>query len=184
MLPQVINRQTPVLLVCLLRFCSWVRGPDFLRSKQFPFEPSTEVVNNIKLGIVTKKNSDSNTSFTASATKSTKEPFPQLIPFDKFSSYQKLLRKTAYILRLLPSHESYRNIDGSIIDLTELNEKERHLQYLVQGESFPSERKDLLGNKSVKRSSRIVPFSAFVGPNGLIRSAGSIKRLLEVDYDV
>ena len=31
-----------------------LRGPDFLRTKEFPFEPSIDVVKNIKLGIVTK----------------------------------------------------------------------------------------------------------------------------------
>ena len=163
---------------------SWVRGPDFLRTNEFPFEPWIEVVKNIKLGIVTKENDETNTSLAASVTKSTKEPPPQLITFDKYSSYQKLLRVTAYILRLLPSHECYRNIDGSTIDPTELDEAERHLQYLVQEEYFTSEQKDLFENKYVKRSSRIAPFSPFIGPNGLIRSAGRIKRLVEVDFDV
>ena len=44
--------------------------------------------------------------------------------------------------------------------------------------------KDLPENKTVKRSSRIAPFSPFIGPNRLIRSAGRIKRLVEVDFDV
>ena len=167
----------------VLQSSSWVRGPDFLRTKEFPFEPRTEVVKNIKLGIVTKE-IETNTSLAASVTKSTKEPPPQLIPFYKYSPYQKLLRITAYALRLLPSHECYRNADGSIIDPTELDEAERHLQYLFQGESFNAERKDLLDNKPVKRSSRIAPFSPFIGPNRLIRSAGRIKRLIEVDFDV
>ena len=34
------------------------------------------------------------------------------------------------------------------------------------------------------RSNRIAPFSPFIGPNRLIRSAGRIKRLVEVDFDV
>ena len=120
-----------------------MRSPDFLRTKQFPFEPSTEVVKNIKLGIVANETDNTNTSLAAHATESTNEPPLQLIPFDKFSSYQNLLWISAYILRLLPSHESYRHIDGSIIDPTELDEAESHLQYLIQGESFPSKRKDL-----------------------------------------
>ena len=66
----------------------------------------------------------------------------------------------------------------------ELEEAERHLQYLVQGESFKAERKDLLENKPVKRSSRIALFSPFSGPNRLIRSAGPINRLVEVDFDI
>ena len=81
---------------------SWVRGSDFLRTKLFPLEPSTEVVKIIKLGILTKKTDDTNTSLAASATNSTNEPPPQLMPFDKFSCYQKLLRMTTYILLLLP----------------------------------------------------------------------------------
>ena len=54
----------------------------------------------------------------------------------------------------------------------------------MHGESFNAERKDLLKSKSVKRSSRIAPFSPFIGPSRLIQSAGSIKRLVEVEFDV
>ena len=62
----------------VLQSCSWVA--DFLRTKQFPFEPSTEVVKNIKLGVVkniklvitNKETAHTNTSVAASATKSTK----------------------------------------------------------------------------------------------------------------
>ena len=100
---------------------SWVRGPEFLRTKEFPFEQSTEVVNNIKLGIVTKESYETITSLAASVTKPTKEPPPQLIPFDKYSSYQKLLRISAYALRSLSSHECYRNADDNIIDPKELD---------------------------------------------------------------
>ena len=54
----------------------------------------------------------------------------------------------------------------------------------MQGVLFNAERKDLRENKSVKRSSRIAPFSPFIGPNRLIRSAGRIKRLVEIDFGV
>ena len=168
----------------VLQSSSWVRGPDFLRTKQFPFVPNTDVVDNIKLGVVTKEQDDDCiSSLAASVTKPPKEQSINLIPFDKFSSYQKLLLVTAYVLRLLPSHESYRNVDGSIANSVELDEAERHLQYLVQGESFNTERKDLLDNKSVKRSSRIAHFTPFIGPYGLIRSSGRLRRLVEIDFD-
>ena len=168
----------------VLQSSSWVRGPDFLRTKQFPFPPNTDVVDNIKLGAVTKEqDDDSISSLAASVTKPPKEQSINLIPFNKFSSYQKLLRVTAYVLRLLPSHESYRTVDGSIADSVELDEAERHLQYLVQGESFNTERKDLFDNKSVKKSSRIAQFTPFIGPQGLIRSSGRLRRLVEIDFD-
>ena len=157
----------------VLQSSSWVRGPDFLRTKQFPFVPNDDVVDNIKLSVATKEQDDDSTSSLApSVTKPPKEQSTNLIPFDKFSSYQKLLRVTAYVLRLLPSHESYRTVDNSIADPLELDDPERHLQYLVQGESFNTERKDLLDNKSVKKSSRIAQFTPFIGPHGLIHSSG------------
>ena len=153
---------TRVMSAEVLQSSSWLRGPDFLRTEQFPFVPNTDVVDNIKLGVVTKEqDDDSISSLAASVTKPPKEQSINLIPFDKFISYQKLLRVTAYVLRLLPSHENYRTVDGSIADPVELDEAERHLQYLVQAESFNTERKDLLDNKSVKRSSRIAVYSVF-----------------------
>ena len=157
----------------ILQSSSWVRGPDFLRTKQFPFVPNTGVVDNVKLGVLTmEQEDDSISSLAASVTKPPKEQSINLIPFDKFSSYQKLLRVTAYVLRPLPSHESYRNVRGRIADPVELDEAERHFQYLIQGESFNTERKDLPDNKSVKKSSRIAQFNPFIGPHGLIRSSG------------
>ena len=120
----------------------------------------------------------------ATTVKKQTTPVPSLFPFDKFSSYQKHLRIAAYVLRFLPKHAGYRNPDGSIADPTELDEAERHLQYLVKGESFEAERKDLLDNKFVKRSSRIAPTSPFIITNGRIRSSGRIKRLIEVGFNV
>ena len=76
------------------------------------------------------------------------------------------------MLRLLPSHEIYRTVDGRIAGPVELDEAERHLQYVVQGEPFVTKRMDLLDNKSVKKSSGIAQFTPFIGPQGLIRSSG------------
>ena len=87
------------------------------------------------------------------------------------------------MLCLLPLHESYRIVDGSIADPVELDEAERRLQYLVQGESFITEKNDLLDNKSVKKSSRIAQFTPFIGPHGLIRSSGRLRRVVEIDFD-
>ena len=91
----------------VLQSSSWVRGPEFLRTMQFPFVPNTDLVDNIKLGVVTKEqDKDSISSLAASVTKPPKEQSINLIPFDKFSSYQKLLFVTSYVLCLLPSHKS------------------------------------------------------------------------------
>ena len=82
----------------VLQSSSWVRGPDFLRTNQFPFVPNTEVVDNINLRVVIKEqDDDSISSLAASVTKPPKEQSTDLIPFHKFSSYQKLLRVPPHI---------------------------------------------------------------------------------------
>ena len=152
------DADTRVMSAEALQSNSWLSGPDFLRT-------------------------DSVSSLAASVTNPLKEQNINLIPFDKFSSYQKLIRVTAYVLRLLPSHDSCRTVDGSIADPVELDKTEHHLEYLVQGESFNIERRDLLDNKSVKRSSRIAEFTPFIGPHCLIRSSGRLRQLVEIDFD-
>ena len=163
-----------------MQLSSWVKGPHCLTNSRFPFVPNYDVINNIKFGVNQAVTIEDTVSLATSVKKQT-TPVPSLFPFDKFSSYQKYVRIAAYVLRFLPKHAGYRKLDGSITDATEL---ERHLQYLVQGESFETERKDLLDNRFVKRSSQIAPYSPFVSQNGLIRSSGRIKRLMEVGFNV
>ena len=167
----------------ILQLSSCVKGPHFLTNSRYPFVPIKNVIKNIKLAVNQAVTIEDTVSLATSVKKQT-TPVPSLFPFDKFSFYQKYLRNAAFVLRLLLKHAGYRNLDGSITDPTELDETERHLQYLVQGKSFVTERKDLLDNKSVKRSSRIAPHSPFISPNGLICSSGRIKRLIEVGFNV
>ena len=101
-----------------------------------------------------------------------------------FSSYQKLLRITAYVLRLLPSHEWYHNLIGRIIGPTEFDESGRHLQYRVQGEPLITNKNIFWKTYFSKRTSRIAPFCPFIVANDLIRLAGRIKRLVKVGYDL
>ena len=148
----------------VLQSSSWVRGPDFLRTKQFPFVPNTDVVDNIKLGVITKEqDDDSISSLAASVTKLPKKQSINLIPFDKFSSYQKLRRVTAYMLRLLPFLEFYRTVDGSIVDPVELDEAERHLQYVFQGESFYTEKRISLTKNPLRGAAALLSLLPLLG---------------------
>ena len=166
-----------------MQLSSWVKCPHFLTNSRFSFVPNKDVINNIKFGVNQAINIEETVSLATPVNKQT-TPVPQKFPFDKFSSYQKYSRIAAYVLQPLPKHAGYRNLDGSITDPTELDETERHLQNLVQGESFETKKKYLLENKCVKRSSRIAPHSQFLSPNGLIRSSGLIKWLVEVGFNV
>ena len=91
-------------------------GPDRLRIKQFLFLPNTNIVDNIKLSVMINEPGDDSTSCLAALpTKSAKEQSVNLISFDKFSSYQKLLPFMAYMLPLLTYHERYRTVDLRIL---------------------------------------------------------------------
>ena len=111
----------------VLQISSWVKGPHFLTNSRFPFVPNYDVINNIKLGVNQAVTIEDTVSLTTSVKKQM-TTVPSIFPFDKFSSYQMYLRIAAYVLRLLPKHAGYHNLNVSITDSTELDEAERHLQ--------------------------------------------------------
>ena len=110
-----------------LQLCSWVKVPQFSTFSRFPFVPNKDVIINIKLGVNQAVTTEDTVSLATSVKKQT-TPVRSLFSFDKFSSYQKYLRTVAYVFLLLPKYASYRDLDGSITDTTELDEAERHLQ--------------------------------------------------------
>ena len=95
----------------------------------------------------------------------------------KVQLYEKLLRILAYILRLLPKISDNRTETGSITDPVELEFAEQKLFYLVQSESFSSEKKALMKCLPISKPSVIKNFTPFIGPNGLLRAQGRTKQL-------
>ena len=110
----------------------------------------------------------------------------KLFEFDRYSSFNKLVRITAYLLRIHPKHASYRTPGCIICNPDELRVAEATLQFLMQSEYFPVEQKLFSDGKQINKKSRMVPFSPFIviGPNTWIRSTGRLKRLVEADYDL
>ena len=98
-----------------LKSNGWLRDPDFLRTEQFPFVRYTGVVDNIKLGDVTKEQDiDSSSSLAASSTQSVKEKSIPLIPFDQFSLHHNCFGSphkcyVFYHLTKLPYRRRQRN---------------------------------------------------------------------------
>ena len=163
-----------------LQKSSWLHGPQFLRTSNFPFKPSSDV-KNIKLKSHSTEASSSEETSTL-ITDVFKKDFN--LPFRKFSSYSKLLRILAYCMRLLPLHLAYRSSGKEIVDPEELNAAEQKLKLLIQSESFPIERQQLAQEKQINRKSRNTVYSPFIGPGGLLRSTGRIKRFAEIDFEL
>ena len=168
----------------LLNSC-WLTGPDFLKTSDFPFKPPEEFRQKIKLNNgahstkVNETKEHQYTTITATVTEIT-----TTFKWQKYSSYEKVLRIVAYMLRLLPKNESKRTDNGLITDPTELDNAQQRLFYLVQLESFNTEKKCLLKSLPLSKSSKIVEFSPFIGPNGLLRASGRTKQLDVASFDM
>ena len=164
-----------------LKQSSWVNGPSFLKTSDWPFNPNREVTDKIRLdGPVYDLNEglEVSSNFPCTAV-STDFAFP----WEECSSFSKIKRLFAYMLRLSPKHRHFRSPDKAIIDPAELVISEEKLLQLSQLESFPAESKQLAAGKYVKTSSRISSYSPFIGPNGLIRSTGRIQRLSATAFE-
>ena len=123
----------------VLQSSGWLRGPSFLRTKQFPCVPNTDFVGNIEFGVVTREqDEDFTSSLAASATRSHK----------KLKSKNSRLICSVFIKKYFVSphiclvfyHLTKVTVDGSIRNPVELDEAKRHLQYFLQVESFINER--------------------------------------------
>ena len=143
----------------------WLKEPDFLKTSDWPFRPSEHSLFKVKQRNDTssdgKPSFGDETVFNANAGINT-----STFEWQKYSSYEKLLRVTAYILRLLPKNEAYRSITGAITNPSELENAQSKLFYITQSESFFTEKKNLLKNSPLS-SSKILQFSPFIGPQGL-----------------
>ena len=114
-----------------LKYGSWFNGPEFLRTRDFPFQ----VDNNVLQSIKKKKVEQQVFAFVA-----TSKVSKALFNWSKFTGYSKIPRIMAYILLLLPKHRHFCT-QQQITDALELNLSERKLLLLSQKESFSEEYK-------------------------------------------
>ena len=72
----------------------------------------------------------------------------------------------------------------AITDPAELEHAEKRLFHIVQFESFPSEKSNLLKSSPLSRTSIIAHFLPFIQPNGLIRASGRTQQLNVATFEV
>ena len=121
---------------------TWLKGPDFLRTSDWPFKPSDEIMKSKSKKLDSEKVPTETKYQETTETNTANVVFNALtLEWQKYSSYEKLLRILASILRLLPKFSNNRTKTGSITDPSELEVAEQKLIYLVQSESFPNEKR-------------------------------------------
>ena len=166
-----------------LRDSPWLTGPSFLKTPDWPFVPPINVKFKLKAKTTELHETNYTTFETDTALSATVASIASTFEWQKYSSYEKLLRVVAYALRLLPKNEGNRSISGSVTDPQELENAQCRLFYLVQHESFPTEKTSLLKGSPLNSTSKILQFSPFIGPQGLLRATGRTKRLEVSNFD-
>ena len=154
---------------------TWLTGPAFLKDATlWPPDKSPQ-----QSAIVT----ESFVSNTATRSKSL------LVDWSKFSkvsslysSFDKLKRILALVLRLLPKSKRLP-VSSRQPSADELARAERSLFFLAQRESFSEEIGLLSADASVKPKSRLAPMSPFIGFDGLVRSKGRLSRLTSIPFE-
>ena len=109
----------------------WLKRSDYLKISDWPFGPSEHTSFKVKQRNDTfceeKPSFGDETVLNAYAGNNT-----STFEWQKFSSYAKLLRVAAYILRLLPKNEVYRSIAGAITHPSELKNALIILYYAIR----------------------------------------------------
>ena len=161
---------------------SWLSGPKFLKTNEWPFKPSGGF--RLKLKQTKPDPTDEQSTESCTMLSETQLATAKTFEWQKYGSYEKLLRIAAYVLRLLSRNRDYRTNSCVITDPAELENSEQRLLYLTQAESFHAEKNNLLKSTPLSKTSKIVRFSPFIGPNGLLRASGRTRLLETAIFDV
>ena len=113
----------------------WLKGPDSLKTSDWPLRPSEDSSIKVKQRNDTSSEEEppfrDETVLSANAGIST-----STFERQNYRSDEKLLRVAAYIFRLLPRNEAFRSITGAITDASELKSARMKIFYITQSESF------------------------------------------------
>ena len=102
-------------------------------------------------------------------TLTTKEP---IIPFDRLSSYNTLIRITSWVMRFVRNLKKNDVPLKSVLTVREFVEAETYWTSISQNESFGSELKSLISKDSLPSNSSILSLHPFIDPQGVLRVGG------------
>ncbi|XP_075150621.1 uncharacterized protein LOC142224719 [Haematobia irritans] len=145
----------------------WIKGPEFLRENESYWPPKNIVLCNPSLEEEIKPNYLISTNQKDS-----------LVNYQKFSSYIKLKRTVAWILRfakLAPKKTTY-------LIATEIDQADREICKWVQLEHFSDEINCLRHGKPISKRSSIYKLVPYLDVDGLLRVKGRLDEALYLPY--
>ena len=154
---------------------AWVKGPEFLKTDQWPFRAPDVGELLVRKGTPTQHavSSDETESILVDSFLLTielsKDP---IMNFQLFSSYRKTVRVVAHVLRaFFPSSR-----DSLTIEPADFSRAEVKLLVLVQQDCFAEENRALKRGETVSKTSKTRNFTLFLGSDGLMRCTGRLRR--------
>ncbi|XP_059049915.1 uncharacterized protein LOC131844935 [Achroia grisella] len=166
----------------------WWTGPPYLRNPHFNIQDHVKSVGNEKsyINVLPELRSQDASNFICVRS----EVFVQ---FENYSSFNKLRRTWAYVLRFLNNtrnriHRSDKSIDQlDCLSVDELNASELILAKFAQMQSFPELYERLLSNLPIKSNgkemNRISGLNVFLDAQNIIRVGGRLGNATTFDYD-
>lgn len=147
----------------------WWNGPQWLRSHQTMW-PSEDIT--IELAHVPEQK---RCNITATVSADTE------FILNKYSSFIRLQRVIAYILRFASNTQHKSNFSGPL-SCTELSAAKRKIILLVQKEKFAEEIVSLQKGNALNKASYLLSLDPFIDTRGLLRVGGRLQRA-HINYD-
>ncbi|XP_062533250.1 uncharacterized protein LOC134202211 [Armigeres subalbatus] len=155
----------------------WFHGPDFLRLPEeewpHPKEPVMVTTEEMRASILHHCS------------------FEPVIDFDRFSSWDRLLRATAFALRFVRNTTKMHLKYTGQLQQSELRAAETTICKLVQYDSYPDEIAALsnkvpneTGQEAIGKHSSIYRLMPIMDDNGLLRERGRIGAAADIGYNV
>jgi len=99
------------------------------------------------------------------------------VQIERFSSFQRLVRVTAYVLRFVKLLKRKTSVNSKFLSIVEIEEAEQYLLKIAQEESFPEELRVLNEGKKLEKKSRLYQLEPYVCSKGIMRIKGKLDRL-------
>lgn len=155
----------------LLNNSLWWHGPAFLSDINFDLSNSQEVnqFSHKKTASDVEKERK-NSTITVNMSVTTADDF-----FMRFSSWEKLVRVTAHILRFFNNATKRNPIANKCLTTSEIASSQKSLIKFVQFDSFSEEIKSMRTKGKIKISSRLISLAPFLDCENLLRVGGRLQ---------